>query len=212
MLRWLAGLAVLLVSLNASAASEFQPMRDVVVQIRQGKGSCSAVVIAPDRLLTAKHCKQGDMDRFQVGNKTAVVEFESPKSDIMTLKLLAGSFKEVASVCAREPQQDDKVWLVGYPLGIGQVVTEGHLQFLRGDMYLATAPAIFGNSGGGLFVKQNDKFCLVGIVSQGAGVENQFITHLISSVAREPILNLINGTYNRQENPSGNRVPSTGKR
>jgi len=194
-------------------AGEFNAIRGPVVQILGDRGSCSAVALSPTRLLTAKHCLENGFDstfEVQPGGLTARVKYISAITDLALLELKAGKLKHTISVCAREPQIDDRTWLVGYPLGIGNVVTEGLLQGLYDGYYLSTAPGIFGNSGGGLFVKQDGTFCLIGIASYGASAKNQFVFHLLFSVSWGEIKKFLDeSTQSRETNPSGNSVSRT---
>lgn len=192
-------------------AGEFTPVRDAVVQILGDKGSCSAVVISPTRLLTAKHCLGGLLkgnDTFEVAGSglMARVITTDAKSDLAILELKAGRLKPLPA-CTRSPEIDDQVILVGYPLGVGKVLTEGRIQALEGGTFLTTTSGTHGNSGGGLFQKQDGKWCLVGIASFGILDGKQFITYMLWSVDLENIKRFIGeSTPSGKEDSSRNRL------
>lgn len=190
-------------------AGEFQPVRDSVVKITMDPGLCSAVVISPTRLLTAKHCvaskKVGDTVDVQ-GDMVATVLKKDEKTDLALLELKAGTLKPIR-VCSRPAEQDDYAVLVGFPLGIGQIVTEGRIQFVEDGNTVATTQGIFGNSGGGLFVVQDKKYCLLGIASMVAAAKNQAVYHIMMSVEWKEIKRFLGeGTQPREARSSRNGV------
>lgn len=142
-----------------------------VVGLLQGEfGSCSGVVVAPERVLTAAHCK--DAARLFDGRFTTEVLRAFPESDLLLLKVegLTCPCVPVGSTAAL----DSDVVAVGYPLGLHQVVTEGSAQgkLKIGDpsvdgFQVFTAQAEGGFSGGGIFQQQNGKWKLVAITSIG---------------------------------------------
>lgn len=91
------------------------------------------------------------------------------------------------TLAQEDPQEGEQVWTVGYPLGLTRTVTEGFFggymnltpdmhfdEFGNGrPVYRATPPIYGGNSGGGMFVKNDDHYELVGITD--AGFQNFFV-------------------------------------
>ena len=146
--------------------------RAVVGLLEGAYGSCSGVVVAPERVLTAYHCKDAASDTFD-GKKTEVLR-EIPDYDLLLLKV-----EDQTCPCVPvgiEPALDSDVIAVGNPLGIHQVVTEGAYQ---GKFKNPKAPEIVGSSvfsaqaeggfsGGGIFQQQKGKWKLVGLVSAGS--------------------------------------------
>jgi V8-like Glu-specific endopeptidase len=122
---------------------------------------CSATKISEKELLTAAHCMAGSEDgNFVIWNENnivgqAVVVKTDQSRDLALLSIVSGVEGLYASVASREPLQDTIVVLAGYPLNLGEILTEGALQGSRIDSgtvyYVSTAPGTFGNSGGGLW-------------------------------------------------------------
>lgn len=134
----------------------WQSMRTVTVAIE----GCSAVVVAPEHLLTAAHCDTGKYDVLK----------KDESKDLMLIRIKGLELPVYARIAESRPEVDDLVFLVGYPLARGiQFKTFGTVQdpdFMLedGTRYIVhTAPSIFGNSGGPLF---NAKGELVGIASK----------------------------------------------
>ena len=132
------------------------------------RSSCSAVMIAPERAMTARHCIDMPSPLLKVnGEVYAVTEaYGNPDVD-MAVIIVPGAPCPCAPVATERAQIDDLIRAVGYPLGLLQIVTEGALQgratFEDGKEYLVvTARVAPGMSGGGLFNKQGE---LVGIIS-----------------------------------------------
>jgi hypothetical protein len=146
--------------------SNYSQVRDATHQLTSEFGSCSAVAIAPNTLLTAAHC---DSPELKVGGLLAVVVKKNEEKDLM-LVYVAGLNSPYLSVAKAMPNVDEKVVMAGFPLGVGEVVTEGRLQSLtdRAPAFLAlvTAQGVFGNSGGPVVVRRGMSYEVVGIVSR----------------------------------------------
>jgi len=137
-------------------------------------GSGSAVVIAPNTVLTAKHVmlsnSETDMELDVNGLSHKITNINSmPVIDVSILTT------EIACPCRNhiitQPRIGEPVWAVGYPLGSlihTEVVSMGEFQgyaTLEGNRIgITTAQVDPGISGGAMFVKRNGKFYLVGIV------------------------------------------------
>lgn len=143
-----------------------------------GVGWCSAVVIAPDTALTAKHCL-GPETLLVDGHKvTAAVP--SPDEDIAVL-----TAPGLACPCAefgKKPKPGDKVKAIGFPgslKGEKRTTKETTVKLIGPpsailpfipltETYIYTKESILetGDSGGGLFVQEWDgSWSLVGINS-----------------------------------------------
>ena len=87
----------------------------------------------------------------------------------------------------------DPVWAAGAGLGEPPFITFGHVAFLdkqiEGYRYmLASAPIIFGNSGGALFRERDGQFDLIGVTSKMSG--SQFsgaVSHMGWSIPMETV-------------------------
>jgi len=172
-----------LVSSNPSASSSNlarDEARAVIVKVipvnPEIDGMCSAVVIAPEMALTAKHCR--GLLQYQVllddGTKLPVTQtVEAPNDDVMFLKV-PGLKCPCAQPALSPAQIDEPAFVVGFPEDIMKVVTEGRIQgrakatdTLDDQLHwflVVDASASPGSSGGGLFVIREGRPYLVGIV------------------------------------------------
>lgn len=169
---------------------------------------CSGTVIADPythdgvqkTILTARHCVQkvGDIIPITIPSYVDMrlsseityqfkVAYISENSDLAILQLFGeqkGFNLPEASIYEGELEFGQKAWIVGYPLGLPKLVTEGYLGWIKkiselGSMSKSTEFQQFainlmgGSSGGGVFV-QNDlgQYDLVGTVS--AGIMNMY--------------------------------------
>jgi S1-C subfamily serine protease len=143
----------------------YSQVREATHQLVSEFGSCSAVAIKPDVLLTAAHC---DAPELRVGRLNGVVVKKDESKDLM-LVYVAGLNSQVLSVAKAMPGLDEKVALAGFPLGVGEVVTEGRVQSLTtlapDHLALVSAPGVFGNSGGPVVVRRGMHYEVVGVVS-----------------------------------------------
>mgnify|MGYP001589311514 FL=1 len=179
----------------------YQGLRDTTYQISMDWGNCSAVAISPTELLTAAHCvtEVGEQfkifdgtpnDKVFVGTATAVKDKDD--IDLALLILEKGkTFPVYASLASREPLRDEIVVVVGYPMDVQEVLTVGRWQGYSADMQLVTAQAVFGNSGGPMFIIQNGKYVLAGIGSQVMGISGVPIAYLSFFVTLDNIVDFL---------------------
>lgn len=200
----MAALAVLLVgTAKADDITQFQNEAiDPVVQLNR---NCSAVVLDLSNkeykvdpkvtyLATADHCVEKQesttitidtKDRAKlIGTQEIVADViqHSSEKDLAVLKVRRENVGLKGAIIAEtEPTEGERVYTIGYPLGLTRTVTEGFFGgFMSFDkkmdfdsygngreVYRAT-PAIYGgNSGGGLFWKQGERWKLLGISDAG---------------------------------------------
>src|SRR3990167_4080127 len=137
-------------------------------------------------------------ERYLVGKAFAVKDNDVVDLAIVVLK--DEIVRNYASVSSTEPLQDEIVVVVGYPLGITEVVTIGRFQGLVDKHYLVTAQATFGNSGGGVFVIRDGHYELLGIASyMAASGWGQTIEHLIFFVTNSNIEVFLDRTSQPEE-------------
>ena len=162
---------------QVQALSSTQKAREVVVKLVSldpAIGStCSAVIIAPARALTAAHCISiPDMALKYDDGRVFPVLAALPDimgRDVATL-LVPDLVGPTALTTDRPIEQDEFVYAVGYPYGIGNVLTVGNFQFRtynpEEERYylISTVMVAPGNSGGALFVVRDGVPYLVGIV------------------------------------------------
>lgn len=187
--------AIILVGCTPTVpAVSYSQLRDATWQLHTGEnGVCSAVQITKTTLLTAAHCKN---DNMSVAGRKAVILKVDESKDLMLLFVpgLPGNGIPLAS---KAPSVDSEVVVVGFPLGLGEVLTEGRVQSfiinpeIPSYVMLMTAPIVFGNSGGPMFVKENGVYKVAGIVSAVAvanlGFFPNLVTHLGFAVKLEAI-------------------------
>lgn len=169
---------------------------------------CSGTVIADPYLhdgiqktiLTARHCVQAVNDVIPITVPSYVdmklsseityefkVAFISKDSDLAILQFFGeqkGFDLPEASIYEGDLEFSMKTWLVGFPLGLPKIVTEGYLGWINKipelhSMSKSTEFQSFainlmgGSSGGGLFVKDDvGRYQLIGTVS--AGIMNMY--------------------------------------
>jgi S1-C subfamily serine protease len=146
--------------------------------------SCSVVMIAPERALTAAHCLGMASPVVTIDGYDYVVTegYAASPRDIAVL-IIPGAPCPCAQVSDIPAVEGDWVAAVGYPYGIARVVTYGEVQGRivfeeDGQEYLlVTALGAPGNSGGGLFNEHGE---LIGIVSKGAQGHSLFAVEILT--------------------------------
>lgn len=176
-------------SMDVPSHQNFAAMRATTWQLTGEVGSCSAVMVAPKVMLTAAHCR-GVGEHLKVDGRDAVVLKIDESVDLMLL--FVNMDAPVAKVAKRVPATDARLILVGFPLGIGQFLTEGRMQgkvitpLLPSFLMAASIPSSFGNSGGPAFVLEDGEMKVAGIASAGA-FGYGLSTHMIFLVSTDAI-------------------------
>ena len=156
--------------------------REVVVKLVSQDplvgSTCSAVVISAGKALTAAHCIDiPQMALVYDDGRVFPVLVALPDvmgRDLATL-FVPGLLGPTATLADTPVQADELVYAVGYPYGIGNVLTIGQFQFRvtnpeNGQNFLISTVMVGpGNSGGALFVVRDGVPYLVGIVVAYAG-------------------------------------------
>ena len=162
-------------------AADFSIPRSVSYEISSDIGTCSSVVINYKLMLTAAHCVEAVGQEIVVKDLMVGKVFKIDKSVDLALVLLPVELKSI-SVASERPQIDSDIVVVGYPLGVAQWATVGHVQgFIEAEgRMLISAPIAPGNSGGGVFMQYSDgSWVLVGVVSQVYGLMfNNILPHM----------------------------------
>ena len=161
---------------------------DTVHQFHEQGQGCSAVMIEPEVALTARHCMYMTSPVLTIdGIDYPVTEgFGNPALDLAII-IIPSAPCPCASPAPQLVQEGDPVIAIGYPYGVGKVVTYGEFQgwvMIDGVLYgMTTAPARPGNSGGGMF---NSKGELIGILTMAD--PTGYLTFFVSI---EPLLNKV---------------------
>jgi S1-C subfamily serine protease len=106
--------------------------------------------------------------------------------DLALLKLrTARKFDHVARLLPTDAEVHifQRVWAVGCSLLHPPVVTEGIVDYLdelidRKLYWMGSAPIIYGNSGGAVFLRHGDDYCFVGVPSRLSVSGFQAVTHM----------------------------------
>lgn len=127
--------------------------------------NCSAVVMREGVAVTAAHCILGQTATV---SGLAVTSISTTVGDAAEVQV-PGLACPCAEALPGVTEQDRPVVAIGFPYNLIQVATFGTLQgaidYSGTTLLLATAPIAPGDSGGGLFVVQNGRPYLVGILS-----------------------------------------------
>jgi S1-C subfamily serine protease len=174
-------------------SQDFSYPRSTVYAINGPDGAGSGVMIGENLMITAFHVTgEEGRDMLVNGKPIKVLRFDR-SADLALLEV------QVSCPCIPlnldVPRQDERVIAVGFPLGVGQVVSEGRYQDIYNDKLLSNILIAFGNSGGGLFTWNGYHWVLSGITVQVAGANIGFmgipVWHITSSVPARFIHELI---------------------
>jgi V8-like Glu-specific endopeptidase len=140
--------------------------RGAVRLISNETGNGSAVVIAPNLVLTAAHVAV--VQGLKIGDREAKALRISQEADIAVMGVEVGC--PCATIADRPVEVDEPVLVVGFPYHMhfgAQVVTFGRAQSIQNGHMVLTAAALPGNSGGGVFARRDGQWQLVGILVAG---------------------------------------------
>ncbi|MEK6858197.1 MAG: serine protease, partial [Nanoarchaeota archaeon] len=107
-----------------------------------------------------------------------LVDF-SEKLDVAVVEIKSNASFHPAKIADKEKINDtqrfDDIYAVGCPLGYSPIQTEGEIttknKILGGENYwMISAQTIFGNSGGGIFLKENNE--MIGILTRVSAYNN----------------------------------------
>lgn len=186
-------LALGLLVTPVKADSPYDYPRAETVKLFTETGVGSGVILSPGIILTAAHVAENEglvssRKEGLVGDILFLedaIERNNNKVDLALLWYREGIHCPCVKLADYEAQVDEPVIVVGFPSGIAQVVTEGKSQGVLSDIktyisngffgmevflgkrLVTTAPVSGGNSGGGVFVKRNNEWQLVGILVEG---------------------------------------------
>ena len=179
MLRLLSAI-LLSFAVTASLAGPFDLERQTTVKIYNKISNGSAVIVAPNRILTAAHVAV-QPNLLVNGSTTSVLKIDND----LDLALMYANVQCPCVSLGDTVSVDDPVVAVGYPINRHvrtQILTEGRAQSrIPDERRLQTSvPISGGNSGGGLYKDHK----LVGIMVEGVGLEHDKIVIPISYLSR----------------------------
>ena len=167
-----------------------------------GMGNGSGVMIAPGRMLTAAHVAAIDAQYPLLLNDKRVKVLKIDEDlDIALLEVEADC--PCVPLVSNVPDQDTPIAVVGFPVyrpGVPQFLTEGRIMGKDSTRPRITSAVLAapGNSGGGLFVFNNNlrQWELVGIVVELSAIGSMFgvvpVFHVVHSVDPETIKKFLN--------------------
>ncbi len=180
----------------------------VIPILRDGKISCSSVVISDTTAITAKHCVVKEFGGATLFGSVPEVLFRSVKllgpkgkikakvyaqhSMMIDLAILKGDFRDVPKTITLgssslidhyHPTSFDSFQSCGFPLGLSKVHCAAHFKVANTGNYIESRGALFnGMSGGPLLLLSNGKAYVVGITSNIHNVSlNTYFSPLLSA-------------------------------
>ena len=125
---------------------------------------CSAVMLSPERAITANHCTKPDTLSLRInGRDYPVLEsVANPERDLAIL-IVPNAPCPCATIRSNRVEQDDIVYLVGHPSGGPQTVVTGRVQgYVTGtrEQVVLSADGAPGKSGGGMFDEKGHLFAV----------------------------------------------------
>ena len=139
-------------------------LRDTTLRLEFANGLCSGTAIAPDTILSAKHCFAGQLKTIN-GTPVTVVESHTESRDRIVVKVAGIRFKTWAKR-GPTPIQGDKLRFWGNPEGGQDLYREAIVSRAWTDGLVLQTIVCGGDSGSGLFDAQGR---VVGIVSAVTG-------------------------------------------
>lgn len=118
--------------------------------------------------------------KFKTGENYKVNQIFDHKlsADASILRCRAYSNHPVATLTEKEPEPLREVYSIGYPMQIGPIITIGLINYyianISEDSWVCTAPAFYGNSGGGVFYKDTHELVGLTIMIGGTRADQQF--------------------------------------
>lgn len=186
------------VPLALAASTGSDPAATVRKMHSDGQFVCSAVVIAPGKALTAKHCIANGEGTHVDGKRIEMMRF-SPTQDLAALEV-PGLECPCAVVDRAPPAVKSTVRIVGYPSGVLEdiervVLAVGPASDVFPELNVDDRPRIWtppgirmGFSGGGTFARRDGVWRLVGVNSVFVGPRTPFGIAIMGG-GSEPLAN-----------------------
>lgn len=119
--------------------------------------------------------------KFKTGEKYKVNQIFDHKlsADASILRCRAYNSPDVAKLSETPPEPLREVYSIGYPMQMGPIVTIGVINYsianILENSWICTAPAFYGNSGGGVFYKDTRELVGLTIMIGGTKGDVQFV-------------------------------------
>lgn len=145
--------------------AEVKKARKLMMKTKTGKAICSGSFISPaGHILTARHCVQDSTEIEVVAS-----DGQEYKADILAISknqdlaiIQIGRTSTPFFELADRVYKGEGVFILGSPLGLTGLVTNGYIAKLAGDILFLDCTALPGNSGGPVI---NGRGELAGVVS-----------------------------------------------
>ncbi len=177
-------------------AQDFDLMRNQTVRIETPTGVGSGVVVGPNTILTASHVIEGDTEIMVSFN--GVDEAFKAQSNVQTfgevdaalIHLPIKGTAKVAPITCDQQKQGDRIVMVGFPLDLMYMYSEGYVSGIdlwKLHYYLAFIPINHGNSGGPVFDDKGNVVALAqgGISSDKGQGEDISVLTALSTICNE---------------------------
>lgn len=144
---------------------EAKKARKLMMRTKTGQAICSGSFISPlGHILTARHCVEGTTEITAVtkdGQEYRADTIAISKNQDMAI-LQIGRAPTPHFLVADENVKGERINIIGSPLGLTGLITEGIVSKLAGDILFLDCTGLPGNSGGPVI---NSKGELTGVVS-----------------------------------------------
>lgn len=157
MIRW----ALLLLLAGCVHTPSHDELRATTLRLRFQNSICSGTAVAPDMILTAKHCWH-DVPLTVNGKAVTVQAIHAGKGDRLLIQLTKPIFTAIAKL-GKAPKQGERIRFWGNPHGTPDVYREGYVTTIIKGEVVISAYACGGDSGSGLF---SDAGQVVGILTR----------------------------------------------
>lgn len=141
-----------------------------------GGGHCSGTAVAPQVIITAKHCMLEQrtnaplMSSLYAGGEAVTISKIIPaKYDQVFVIITGTTFKHIARMNFTPLPQGEEVYMFGYPANLGSMFRRGYYMGLSEYTQIFDMPDWHGDSGSGVF---NSRGELVAVIS-GSRVWNE---------------------------------------
>lgn len=167
-----------------------------VVKVSCSNGTGSGVIV-DGNILTAAHVVKDSYNCVISDYKGNLYQSYPIKlneqKDLAILKTDKKLLNKGIRLALKTTQMYDSIYTIGFPLGYSYFMTKGQYQFTEGIRDFSNMNVIMGNSGGGVFIIENNTIRLVGIVHAIAMLRNgAVIAHMSSYINLQTIKEFIN--------------------